>query len=152
MCSSDLEKDVQNFIAKFKEDFKHLPAEEISFPRGCNGLNNYSDSVTLYKKGTPIHVKGAILYNNKLKQLGLTKKYQLIQEGEKVKFTYLKMTNTFKDSVVSFPSRLPEEFALQQYIDYDTQFEKTFLEPIKVILDCMKWKPEKTSSIEDFFS
>jgi hypothetical protein len=76
----------------------------------------------------------------------------LIQEGEKIKFTYLKMPNTFKDSVVSFPSRFPSEFNLQQYIDYDTQFDKTFLEPIKVILDCMKWKTEKTSSIEDFFS
>ena len=149
---SGTEKDVQDFIAEFKEQFRKLPVEEISFPRGLNGLNTYADPVTIYKKGTPIHVKGAILYNNKLKQLGLTKKYQLIQEGEKVKFTYLKMPNTFKDSVVSFPSRLPEEFALQQYIDYDTQFEKTFLEPIKVILDCMKWKPEKTSSIEDFFS
>ena len=149
---SGTEKDVQDFIAEFKEQFRKLPVEEISFPRGLNGLNTYADPVTIYKKGTPIHVKGAILYNNKLKQLGLTKKYQLIQEGEKLKFTYLKMPNTFKDSVVSFPSRLPEEFALQQYIDYDTQFDKTFLEPIKVILDCMKWKPEKTSSIEDFFS
>jgi DNA polymerase elongation subunit (family B) len=149
---SGTEQDVQNFIADFREHFKKLPVEDISFPRGLNGLNNYSDPVTLYKKGTPIHVKGAILYNNKLKQLGLTKKYQLIQEGEKVKFTYLKLPNTFKDSVVSFPSRLPSEFALQEYIDYDTQFEKTFLEPIKVILDCMNWKTEKTSSIEDFFS
>ena len=149
---SGTESDVQTFIADFKEQFKHLPVEDISFPRGLNGLNNYSDPVTLYKKGTPIHVKGAILYNNKLKQLNLTKKYPLIQEGEKVKFTYLKMPNTFKDSVVSFPSRLPSEFALQEYIDYDTQFEKTFLEPIKVILDCMQWKTEKTSSIEDFFS
>jgi DNA polymerase elongation subunit (family B) len=149
---SGTESDVQDFIADFRKQFKSLPVEDISFPRGLNGLNNYSDSVTIYKKGTPIHVKGAILYNNKLKQLGLTKKYQLIQEGEKVKFTYLKMPNTFKDSVVSFPSRLPAEFELQEFIDYDTQFEKTFLEPIKVILDCMKWQTEKTSSIEDFFS
>jgi hypothetical protein len=108
--------------------------------------------VTLYTKGTPIHVKGAILYNHKLKQMNLTKKYPLVQEGEKVKFTYLKMPNTFKDSVVSFPNRLPVEFGLQEFIDYDTQFEKTFLEPIKVILDCMGWKTEKSSSIEDFFS
>ena len=149
---SGTESDVQEFIADFRTQFKSLPVEDISFPRGLNGLNTYSDPVTIYKKGTPIHVKGAILYNNKLKQLGLTKKYQLIQEGEKVKFTYLKMPNTFKDSVVSFPSRLPVEFELQDYIDYDTQFEKTFLEPIKVLLDCMKWKTEKTSSIEDFFS
>jgi hypothetical protein len=149
---SGTEKDVQDFIADFRKEFKSLPVEDISFPRGINGLNNYSDPVTLYKKGTPIHVKGAILYNHNLKQLNLTKKYPLIQEGEKIKFTYLKMPNTFKDSVVSFPSRFPSEFNLQQYIDYDTQFDKTFLEPIKVILDCMKWKTEKTSSIEDFFS
>ena len=146
------ESDVQTFIGDFRKHFKELPAEEISFPRGVNGLSKWSDAATLYKKGTPIHVKGAILYNNKLKELKLTKKYQLIQEGEKVKFTYLKLPNTFKDSVVSFPSRLPTEFELQKYIDYDTQFEKTFLEPIKVILDCMNWKTEKTSSIEDFFS
>jgi DNA polymerase elongation subunit (family B) len=146
------EQDVQKFIADFKEEFKHLPAEEISFPRGCNGLNTYSDKTTLYKKGTPIHVKGAILYNHNLKQLNLTKKYPLIQEGEKLKFTYLKMPNPFKDTVISYPNRLPSEFGLQNYIDYDTQFEKAFIEPIKIILDCMGWKTEKTSSIEDFFS
>ena len=124
----------------------------ISFPRGINGLKTYADEKTLYKKGTPIHVKGAIHYNKAIKEMKLEKKYPYIQEGEKIKFTYLKMPNTFKDSVVSFPSRLPAEFELQEFIDYDTQFEKTFLEPIKVILDCMKWQTEKTSSIEDFFS
>jgi DNA polymerase elongation subunit (family B) len=144
--------DIHKFIDNFRKEFKTLPVEEISFPRGLNGLNTYSDSLTLYKKGTPIHVKGAILYNHNLKQKNLTKKYPLIQEGEKVKFTYLKMPNPFKDTVISYPSRLPKEFELQQYIDYDMQFEKAFLEPIKVILDCMGWKTEKTNSIEDFFS
>ena len=146
------ETEVQEFIANFREEFKKLPPEEISFPRGCNGLNNYSDAVTLYKKGTPIHVKGAILYNHYLKQHNLTKKYPFIQEGEKLKFTYLKMPNPFKDMVISYPSRLPPEFGLQEFIDYDTQFDKSFLEPIRIILDCMGWKVEKTSSIEDFFS
>ena len=146
------ENDIHKFIADFRTEFKKLPVEEISFPRGLNGLNNYSDAATLYKKGTPIHVKGAILYNHNLKQKNLTKKYPLIQEGEKVKFTYLKMPNPFKDTVISYPSRLPKEFELQEYIDYDLQFDKAFLEPIKVILDCMKWTTEKTSSIEDFFS
>ena len=146
------ENDVQNFIANFREEFKRLPPEEISFPRGLNGLNTYSDSVTLYKKGTPIHVKGAILYNHNLKLMGLEKKYQKIQEGEKIKFTYLKMPNHFKDTVISFPSRIPKEFELDRYIDYDVQFDKAFLEPIRVILDCMKWKVEKNNSLEDFFS
>jgi DNA polymerase elongation subunit (family B) len=146
------EQEIQDFIAKFRKDFSNLPPEDISFPRGMNGLATYSDPVTLYKKGTPIHVKGAILYNHNLKELGLTKKYPLIQEGEKIKFTYLKLPNHFKDTVISYPSRLPVEFELDKYVDYDLQFNKTFLEPIKVILDCMKWKVEKTNSLEDFFS
>ena len=146
------ESDIHNFIAKFRDDFRGLPPEDISFPRGLNGLNKYSDAMTLYKLGTPIHVKGAILYNNFLKQNGLTKKYQLIQEGEKIKFTYLKMPNPFKDTVISYPTRLPTELGLDNFIDYDLQFDKAFLEPIKVILDCMQWTTEKVSTLEDFFS
>lgn len=145
------EQDVQDFIAKFRKEFKELPPEEISFPRGLNGLNTYSDAVMMYKKGTPIHVRGAIVYNHNLRQMDLTKKYPLIQEGEKLKFTYLKMPNHFKNDVISFPSRIPKEFELDKYIDYDVQFDKAFLEPIKVILDAMKWKTEKGNSLEDFF-
>ena len=145
------ESDVQQFIMDFKEEFKKLPPEDISFPRGLNGLNEYSDSVMMYKKGTPIHVRGAILYNHHLKQYDLTKKYPLIQEGEKLKFTYLKVPNHFKEDVVSFPGRLPKEFNLSDYIDYETQFNKAFVEPVKVILDCMGWQVEKRNSIESFF-
>ena len=99
-----------------------------------------------------MHVKGAILYNHYLKELKLTKKYPLIQEGEKLKYSYLKMPNPFKDTVISFPGRLPKEFGLDEYVDYDLQFDKAFLDPIKVILTCMEWTTEKVSSLEDFFS
>jgi len=146
------EETVQKFVADFREEFRKLPVEDISFPRGCNGLKEYADSATIYRKGTPIHVKGAILYNHFLKQHNLTTKYPLIQEGEKLKFTYLKTPNPFRDMVVSFPTRLPKEFELQEYIDYETQFEKTFLEPIKLILDCIGWKTEKQYTLESFFS
>jgi len=145
------EDDIHKFIADFKVSFRKLPVEDISFPRGLNGLKDYSDSVSMYKKGTPIHVKGAILYNHYLKQFNLEKKYPKIQEGEKVKFTYLKQPNPFKDSVISYPARLPKEFNLQEYIDYDMQFSKAFVEPIKVVLDCMGWEVEKQNSLESFF-
>jgi len=145
------EEDVHRFIDEFKTEFMKLPPEDISSPRGCNGIAQYSDSATLYKKGTPIHVKGAILYNFHLKRLGLENKYPLIQEGEKLKFAYLKMPNTIKDTVISFPQRLPKELDLQDFIDYDMQFDKAFLEPIRVVLDCMGWKTEKQNSLEDFF-
>jgi len=146
------ENDMHNFISEFKEEFKNLPPEEISSPRGCNGLAKYQDALSLYKLGTPIHVKGAILYNHYLNKMELTKKYPLVQEGEKLKYSYLKMPNPFKDTVISFPGRLPKEFGLHEFIDYDTQFDKCFLEPIKVILDCIKWKTEKMSTLDDFFS
>jgi DNA polymerase elongation subunit (family B) len=145
------EDDIHTFVAKFKEDFKKLMPEDISFPRGVNGLKEYSDTISMYKKGTPIHVKGAILYNHYLKQKGLTKLYPLIQEGEKLKFTYLKQPNPFKDTVISFPNRLPKEFGLNEFIDYDMQFNKAFVDPIRVILDCIGWTTEKTNSLESFF-
>jgi DNA polymerase elongation subunit (family B) len=146
------EQDVQDFIEKFKQEFKTLPPEDVAFPRGINGLKDYSDSATLYKKGTPIHVRGAILYNFMLKEKNLTKSYPLIQEGEKLKFTYLKTPNPLKEDVISFPVRLPKEMGLNEYVNYDLQFDKSFIEPIKVILNCIGWKTEKQSSLEDFFA
>jgi DNA polymerase elongation subunit (family B) len=146
------EQDIQKFISDFREDFKNLPIEDISFPRGLNGLNKYSDALSLYKPSTPMHVRGGILYNHFLNKLELTNKYPLIQEGEKVKFIHLKLPNPFKENVISYPNRLPKEFNLSKYIDYDTQFEKAFLEPIEVILKCINWDSEKKSSLQDFFS
>lgn len=150
MVTSD-ESTVQKFIADFREEFKTLPPEEISFPRSVNGLKTYTDNNQIYTKGTPIHVKGALLYNYFLKKSDLTKKYPLIQEGEKLKFTYLKQPNPFNDTVISYPSRLPPEFGLDKYIDYDLQFEKAFLDPINIILECIGWEAEKTNSLDAFF-
>jgi hypothetical protein len=148
---SATESEVQDFIENFRKEFKTLPPEEVSFPRGVNGLREYADSVQMYKKGTPIHVKGAILYNHFLKEMKLTKKYPVIQEGEKLKFTYLKQPNPFKDTVISYPTRLPIEFGIHEYVDYDMQFDKAFLEPIKIILESIGWQPEKVNSLESFF-
>jgi len=105
----------------------------------------------MYKKGTPIHVKGAILYNHYLKEMKLTKKYPLIQEGEKLKFTYLKQPNPFKDTVISYPGRLPPEFGLQDFVNYDMQFEKAYLDPVGFIMKCVGWSPEKINSLDNFF-
>jgi len=151
IVSSD-ENAVQNFIAQFQKEFRNLPPEEVAFPRGINGIKDYSDSAKLYKKGTPIHVRGAILYNFMIKEKDLLKKYPLIQEGDKLKFTYLKTPNPLKEDVISFPVRLPKEFGLHEYVDYDLQFEKAYIEPIRIILNCIGWKTQKQSTLEDFFA
>jgi DNA polymerase elongation subunit (family B) len=145
------ESQVQDYIAKFREEFKSLPPEEVSFPRSVNGLMTYANAGSIYTKGTPIHVRGALIYNYFLKKYDLTKKYQKIQEGEKLKFTYLIQPNPLGDNVISYPSRLPPEFGLDNYIDYDLQFDKAFLDPIKIILDSIGWQSEKTNSLADFF-
>jgi len=145
------EDEVQEFIAKFREEFKNLPPEDISFPRGVNGMQTYIDPATIYKKGTPIHVKGALIYNHYVKKMNLEKKHPMIQNGEKLKFTYLKQPNPMKDTVISFPVRIPKQFDLQKYIDYDIQFQKGFIEPIKFILDCIGWEIEKKNTLENFF-
>jgi len=146
------EDELHEFIDKFRDEFRSLPPEEISFPRGVNGITQYSDKSALYKKGTPMHVKGAILYNHYLKEKGLTKKYPEINEGEKIKFAYLKQPNPFQsETVIGFPVRLPKEFELEDYIDYETQFEKAFIDPITVVLNCMGWSAERKNSIFDLF-
>jgi DNA polymerase elongation subunit (family B) len=145
------EDDVQEFIADFRKEFRTLPIEEISFPRSVNGLKTYTDKAQIYTKGTPIHVKGALLYNYLLNKHNLTNKYPKVQEGEKLKFTYLIQPNPINDTVISYPTRLPTEFGLDNYIDYELQFEKAFLDPIKIILNCIDWQVEKSSSLADFF-
>lgn len=145
------EQTVQDYITTFREQFNHLPIEEIASPRGVSDINKFVDPVTLYRKSTPIHVKGAILHNHYIKEKGLTKKYPLIKEGEKLKYVLLKTPNPFKDSVVAFQNRLPTEFGLEKHIDYDTMFDKTFLDPIKGVLNVIGWKAEKVNSLEDFF-
>lgn len=150
IISSD-ESTLQEFIASFKQDFFSLQPEEIAFPRGINGLQLYGDSKEIYKKGTPIHVKGALIFNNALDKMNLGKKYQKIQEGEKIKFILLKEPNQFRTPVISFSNSLPSEFKLSGYIDYETMFQKTFIDPLNLILEKINWKVEKINSLSDFF-
>ena len=141
------------FIEEFREQFKTLPLAEIAFPRGVNGIIEYTDSKTgLCTKGTPIHVRGCIIYNHLLKQQKLSKKYPELKEGDKIKFIYLREPNIIRSNIISFSDVLPNEFELEGMIDYSTQFEKSFLEPLKIILDCIGWQTEKKHSLLGFFS
>ena len=145
------EEDAQAFIAKFRDEFSSLPIEDISFPRGCNGINKWSNPATIYSKGTPIHVRGALLYNFYNKKNKLTHKYPLIQDGEKIKFVYLKTPNKINENVISYLNTFPKEFGLDKQVDYDLQFSKSFLDPIKVLMDTIGWQAEKVASLEFLF-
>jgi len=145
------EDDLISFISNSRKTFNALPVEDVSFPRTVSDVNKYKSSSTLYSKGTPIHARGAILYNHLIKERKLDKKYAKIQNGEKIKFCYLKLPNPIQENVISYIQQFPKEFGLDKYIDYDLQFEKAFLEPMKVILDSIGWRTEKTVTLDSFF-
>jgi DNA polymerase elongation subunit (family B) len=145
------EDEVQTFIQKCRKEFKTLPPEEISFPRSASNVEKYKAHATIYAKGTPIHIRGALLYNHYVKQHKLDNKYSLIQNGEKIKFCYLKKPNIIHENIISFIQDFPHETNLAKYIDYDLQFEKAFLEPLKAILNAIGWGVEKTVTLEAFF-
>jgi DNA polymerase elongation subunit (family B) len=142
---------LHKMIENFRDDFKKMPIEDIAFPRSMNGLKEYSDTKLIWGKGTPIHVRGALVYNYMLDQLNISKQYQKIQDGEKIKFIYLREPNIFKTDIISFASKMPNEFRVEEFIDYETQFQKSFIDPLQIILNCIGWQAEKISSLDDFF-
>ena len=149
---SGSEDDVIDYIDNCRQEFKKLPPEDIAFPRTASDVRKYQASSTIYAKGTPIHIRGALLFNHYVKKKKLTNKYSLIGNGEKVKFIYLKKPNIIQENVVSFIQDFPSELGLDKYVDYDLQFEKSFVEPLKAILDAIGWNVEKTVNLESFFS
>ena len=151
LIMTSTEDDLITFIANFREQFKKLPFEQIAFPRSVRGLSTYYDSNTIYRKSTPIHVRGALIYNHMLKKNGLHNKYPSIGEGEKIKFCFLKVPNVAQSNIISTPGSLPKELDLLDCIDYDTQFEKSFIDPLQTILDVLGWHTEKQVSLEAFF-
>jgi DNA polymerase elongation subunit (family B) len=146
------EKTLQGFIEHTRILFNKFEPEQIAFPRGVNGLMKYTSGADIYAKGTPMHVRGALMYNHLLRKNKLDKKYELIQEGEKIKFLYLKEPNHIRENCIAFIGKIPKELDLDRYIDYNTMFEKSFLEPIKQIIEGLGWKTEVTATLEDLFT
>jgi DNA polymerase elongation subunit (family B) len=144
------EQDLQKFILEFRGKFNDLPFIDIAFPRGLKGMSKYRDSSNIYKSGTPMHVKGALLFNHLLNKYKI-KNIQPISDGDKIKFAYLKLPNPIQDTVIAVNDQLPSQFNLDKYIDRDMQFSKSFLDPLKSITEVIGWEVEKRSTLEGFF-
>ena len=145
------EDEMIKYIDDARKKFFSMGPELVSFPRSVSDVNKHKNHASIYGKGCPIHVRGSLLYNHYIKERGLDNKYSMISNGEKIKFCYLKKANPIRENVISFINEFPYELGLDKYIDYELQFDKAFLEPVKVILDAMGWSVEKVVNLELFF-
>ena len=145
------EKPLRDYVDNFEKKFREMPFEDVAFPRGCRYIHKWSSASDIYRKGTPIHVRAALMYNQMLEEKKLTRRYQPIFEGDKIKFCYMKLPNPTRENVFAVPTVLPDEFALDNYIDYEKQFEKSFKEPLNNICESIGWRLEKQADLLDFF-
>ena len=150
------EKMLNTFIQEFREEFMKLPVEDIAYPRSVNGIKKFTSDSGLFAKGAPIHCKGAILYNHLIQKHKLSNKYEFIQEGDKIKFLHLKEPNVYTSTAISFMTKLPKELDFKSIIDYDVQFTKSFVDPLKFITTKILWKIDDSygtqGTLEDFFT
>ena len=151
MALTKSQEEIQEYIADLEQKFMQMPPEEIAFPRSANNLAKYHSGSSIYIKATPLHVRGALLYNHYVKVKKLDKKYELIKEGDKIKYLYLKEPNPIRENSIAFSGTLPKELDLHNYVDYNTMFSKSFLEPMRTILDCLGWSTTKIATLDDLF-
>jgi DNA polymerase elongation subunit (family B) len=145
------QEQLYTFVAATKLKFFAQNIEDVSFPRSVNGLKKYGDVDTLFTKGTPFHTKGALIFNHLVGQFKMETKYPLIRDGEKIKFTYMREPNPVSSTAIAFPTKLPPEFKLDEYIDWEMQWTKSFIEPLKLILNAIQWDTEERASLDFLF-
>ena len=148
------EKELNDFLIQFRKDFDKLPPEEIAYPRSVNGVRKFYSDSSIYRKGTPMHIKGSLVYNHMIRQRKLARKYPIIQNGDKIKYLELRQPNPLGCNVISFPFKLPKELDILKYVDYDSQYEKSFIDPLSFITNNIGWKIDRSfgtqTTLEDF--
>ena len=145
------ETQLKEYVSAFKNEFMSLPVEAIAKPSGINEINKWEDENSIYAKGTPIHVRGAILHNHQLKLKKLTNKFQFIRNGDNIKYVYLRKPNPIQENIISFSDKLPKEFVLDNYVDRDTQFEKVFFDALQIMVNPLGWNIDDSANLDDFF-
>ena len=142
-------------IRYIREDFYKQDIEDIAFPRGVKTIDKYLGSRGNILSGCTIQARASINYNNLLNRFEINGKYNEIHQGDKIKFIYMKESNTVLNgqNIIGFSEVLPEEFGLHKFIDMDIQFEKSFMSPIKKLFDAVGFGYPNidVTNMEEFF-
>ena len=157
-----VDKDIiDDKIINFKKTMKTLPVADISLPTSVKKLSKFVEGkngtsfFSRVAKGTPAHVKAAILYNDVLVHKNLDKKHEVIANGEKIKWAYLK-SNPLNIPAIAFKGyKDPPQIMsfIQQYIDCDKIFIGVLKNKIDMFYQALSWTEpvDKSKSIERFF-
>ena len=138
-------------LNKFKSILNDLISNENKFIKDkanliYNKINEFNNSIYInplfennfiFKKGIRISTQCAIIFNEYILKNKLNLKK--INSNEKIKYIYLKDNNPFNSNVISFKTEKDiEALDLSKYIDYDLQFEKSFIKPLEQITMSLK--------------
>lgn len=144
-------EELYEFVYSFRNKFFTASFDEIGAPMGVKNLEKYYNNETLYKKACPIHVRGSLIFNRWLKETELDRKYELIYDFDKVKYCYLNVANPTHENVISIKGDPPTEFHIEEFIDYEKQWIKTFLRPMQNICKTIGVNLEAEPDLNDIF-
>lgn len=143
VCLEGTKEDFFKVMDECEQEFYTMNPLDLAKASGISNMEKWEDdSEDGFKKGTPYHVKAAILYNQLLSRYGIINE-QPIRSGDKIKLLRLKKRNPLGRDYIAFDRRLPKEFGLEEYIDRDTIFEKNFKNKISGIIELMGWTMEE---------
>lgn len=155
------QKDLREWFEKCKNEFKKAPISDIV----ANMTVNRVDYDLRKDLGIPFNSRASLIYNEFIKKNNLEGSFNLIQAGDKIKYIYLKTPNTLGETIVNSTGRsvkktypnvigfIDDNFIqyIKDYIDYDTQFEKTVIKPLEFMTNAINFTvKEKAMDLFDF--
>ena len=155
------QKDLREWFEKCKTEFKNAPISDIV----ANMTVNCVDYDLRKNLAIPINSRASLIYNEFIKKHNLEGSFNLIHAGDKIKYIYLKTPNTLGETIVNSTGRsikktYPNVIAfidynfiqyIKDYIDYDTQFEKTLIKPLEFMANAINFTvKEKAMDLFDF--
>ena len=114
---------------------------------------NYVENKAGNKLGAPASVKAAIRYNDLLRFWKLDTKHELITNGTKIKWIYLKNNPYQIEEIAFLDYDIPEKIRtfIEQYADRKKVFESILLNKLEGFYSDMQWKLNLNPYINQFF-
>jgi DNA polymerase I len=132
------------YIKEVKDEFIKSPIKEIAIPKGVSDYNKYANNVQeyisnglRYPDSCPIHVRASMNYNYLIEKMHLP--FKPITNGTKIKYIHIASNNEIHQDIIAFINEWPKEFDKIFNVDYDRQFNRTFIAVLQRLFDVLNW-------------